>query len=100
MELVSENAVCVWVARVEDRRGETETAAWSALDKARSWCEWRLEPVLSWQDPEGDRGQEPVVGYADGREVAEIRCVEVQDPLGLAQRYPSMLPASRFIPDT
>jgi len=99
VELVNDDTVYVWVARVQDRRDETETTAWSAVDKARSWCEWRLDANMSWQNPEGDRGHEPITGYAAGAEVAEIRRVEVQDPLGLAQLYPESLPANRYIPD-
>lgn len=99
VDLTTDDCVCVWVARVQDRRGETATTAWSALDKAQSWFEWRLEADLSWDEPGGDRGQDPITGIAAGAEVAEIRRVTVQDPVSLAQRFPSTLPASRFIPD-
>jgi hypothetical protein len=98
MELLSDD-VLVWVARATDRCDETGLAVWSSLDKAQKWVAWRLEADMTWDEPQGDNLHEPIVGYAAGAEVAEIRCAEIKDPVSLVSRYPDKLPSTRFIPD-
>lgn len=93
MELVSDD-VLVWVARATDRCDETSVTVWSSLSKAKEWVAWRLGADMTWDEPQSENLHEPVVGYAAGAKVAEIK-----DPVSLVNRYPDKLPSTRFIPD-
>lgn len=96
MELIDDRVV-VWVARI-DARSDVVARAWSVRSKAVAWVEDSVDGTVAWDEPQGSSSRETLHGTVDGGGTdVEVRRVEVQDPVSLAQRYPSELPAARYI---
>lgn len=95
----AEDAVTVWVARV-DTEDETIVTAWAWRDKAEQWVAHERgidADDVTWRESGGSKPGITVAGHYKGDIVASMTQVEVMDPIALAKRYPRDLPPVRDI---
>jgi hypothetical protein len=91
---IEDQTLYVWIARVNN--GGTAVTVWSARDKARQWCEHKINADITWDDD--DDRDDRIAGHANGDIKATVQRAEVQDPVSLANRYTRHLPNARDIP--
>jgi hypothetical protein len=90
-----DDAVTVWVARVDTRDGETIVTAWSMHDSAEVWCAHELgASTMTWDETRGSGPGKRLEGYAAGTHCATIQQVELMDPVELSRQYPLEMPAA------
>lgn len=90
---IEDQTLYVWIARVNN--GGTAVTVWSAHNKARQWCEHKINADVTWDDD--DDRDDRIAGHANGDIKATVQRAEVQDPVSLANRYPRHLPNARDI---